>query len=199
MKIEKGKLYYHTDTGKVVKSEEDGFIKWGSETRKVKDVTYFSDKIAVHCPTIKDWEYVNNVISDHWRFASKFTYRLLDNYDHRYDILTATEQGYKIISIEEFKKFYPESDKGVKQSSNKLNYELDFEFIKQMAERMQTNKGKYDPYNWKKPIEVHELQQAIFRHVVEIMKGNYEDDGRELGHLESLACNAMMLNYQIKK
>ena len=63
---------------------------------------------------------------------------------------------------------------------------------------MQTNKGKYEPYNWKKPIGTESLKQALFRHVLEVMKGNYEDDGRQLGHLEAIAANAMMLNYQIK-
>jgi len=85
---------------------------------------------------------------------------------------------------------------GKKECKDKLNYELDWGFIKQMAERMATNKGKYDPYNWKKPIDLESLKQALFRHTIEIMEDNFEDDGRVLGHLEAVAINAMLINFQ---
>ena len=87
---------------------------------------------------------------------------------------------------------------GKKETAGKLNYELDWEFIQQLAERMSQNKGKYKPYNWMQPIDVEKLKQSLFRHVVEVMKGNYEDDGRAFGHLESISANIMMINYQLK-
>lgn len=87
---------------------------------------------------------------------------------------------------------------GKKETEGKLDYELDWEFIQQMAERMSQNKGKYKPYNWKRLMDVEKLKQSLFRHIIEIMKGNYSDDDREYGHLESLADNAMMINYQLK-
>jgi len=87
---------------------------------------------------------------------------------------------------------------GVKESEGKLNYELDWDFIQQMAERMSQNKGKYEPYNWTKPMSVEKLKQSLFRHVIEVMKGIYSDDGRDFGHFESIALNAMMINYQLK-
>jgi hypothetical protein len=90
---------------------------------------------------------------------------------------------------------------GVKENKGKLFHELDFDFIKQMSERMNSNKtnGKYPRFNWKKDMDEVELRMAIFRHVLEIMEGRYSDDGRPFGHLEALATNAMMLNYQLKK
>lgn len=87
---------------------------------------------------------------------------------------------------------------GKKESEGKLDYELDWEFIQQMAERMGQNKGKYEPYNWQKSMDVEKLKQSLFRHVIEVMKSNYSDDGRELGHLESIALNALFINYQLK-
>lgn len=87
---------------------------------------------------------------------------------------------------------------GVKETEGKLNYELDFNFIEQMAERMGQNKDKYELYNWQKPMDVEKLKQSLFRHIVEVMKGNYSDEGRELGHIESIALNSMMINYQLK-
>lgn len=87
---------------------------------------------------------------------------------------------------------------GIKESQGKLKYELDFDFITQMAERMDANKGKYEPYNWMKPIDTKVLHEALARHFFQIMRGNYEDEGREFGHLEALALNVMMINYQLK-
>lgn len=84
-----------------------------------------------------------------------------------------------------------------KETSNKLNYELDFNFITQLAERMAQNKHKYEPYNWQKLDNIEDLKQALYRHVMEVMKGNYEDDNRLFGHLESIALNAMFINYQL--
>lgn len=84
-----------------------------------------------------------------------------------------------------------------KETEGKLFYELDFEFIKQMAERMASNKGKYEPYNWQKLDNIADLKQSLFRHVLEIMNGNYEDDNRAKGHLEAVAINAMFINYQL--
>lgn len=99
---------------------------------------------------------------------------------------------------EEEIRHYKFPDTGIKESQGKLSYELDFEFITQMAERMDANKGKYEPYNWQKPIDNAGLHRALARHFFQVMRGNYEDEGREFGHLEALALNAMMINYQLK-
>lgn len=99
----------------------------------------------------------------------------------------------------EFWELIKESEQGYKESSEKLEYELDWDFIKQVAERMSTNKGKYSAYNWKKSMDIEKLKQSLFRHVIEVMNGNYQDEEREYGHLEALVCNAMFINYQLKK
>ena len=74
----------------------------------------------------------------------------------------------------------------------------DFEFIQRMAGRMHRNKGKYPVGNWKKKIDVEELKQALFRHTMEIMQGNYDDE-QYYGHLVAVACNAFMITYQLKE
>ena len=89
-------------------------------------------------------------------------------------------------------------EKGIKENVGKLNYELDWEFIEAMAARMNKNKSKYPPYNWHKKIEVDDLKQSLIRHVIEIMKGSYEDDEDELGHVVAVACNIQMIYYQLK-
>lgn len=94
-------------------------------------------------------------------------------------------------------------DKAYKEKEGKLFYELDWDFITQMAERMASNKkpDKYKLWNWKLCMEyedVYELKQATMRHLIAVMNGKYSDDGREFGHLEAIANNVMMLNYQLK-
>ena len=121
---------------------------------------------------------------------------------------TPIEKQSKESDAKEWRKFCEEYDKkteikndsgkGYKEDSEKLNYELDFEFIEAMAQRMSANKHKYTPYNWQQPVDVEKLKQALFRHVIEVMKGNYEDDSRPFGHLESVSLNSMMLCYQLK-
>ena len=110
------------------------------------------------------------------------------------------ELGEHFFEFKEFDDFFylKKQAKAYKEKEGKLFYELDWDFITQMAERMASNKGKYEPYNWKKLDNVEDLKQALFRHVIAIMKGEYEDDGREFGHLEAAADDLMMINYQLR-
>ena len=92
---------------------------------------------------------------------------------------------------------------GKKETEGKLYYEISWEFIEEIAKRMAKNKGdKYDLYNWKRPITpkgIEDLKQAINRHHIEVMKGNYKDGEEVLGHIVSYACNSMMLWEQLNK
>lgn len=108
----------------------------------------------------------------------------------KYSILCSNSQNPPIEETNTFKK----------ETEGKLGYELDFDFIKEMAVRMDKN-DKYPPYNWKKPIntdDLNELKKALFRHVMEVMQEKYEDDGEDLGHFTAIATNAMIIHYQLK-
>jgi|SRR6478609_10286640 len=85
-----------------------------------------------------------------------------------------------------------------KITENKLNYELDWEFVTLLAQRMQKGKEKYLPYTWKNPTNIEDLKQALFRHVLEIMKSNYLDDGQKYGHIAAATANLMMIFYQLE-
>jgi hypothetical protein len=94
---------------------------------------------------------------------------------------------------------FKESITGYKESDGKLEYELDWDFITMMAERMAVNKSKYGKGNWQKPINIEGLKQSLFRHVIEIMKGNYDDNEEgDLGHLIAASLNSMFIVYQEK-
>ena len=90
-----------------------------------------------------------------------------------------------------------------KETEGKLYYELSWEFIEEMAKRMQYHKnGKYELYNWKNnPMTakgIDDMKQAINRHHIEVMKGNYDDGEEFLGHIVSYATNSMILWEQLK-
>ena len=121
--------------------------------------------------------------------------QLIDNCD----ILVEKLKEFEKIKAQNNMEIKEEKETAYKETEGKLFYELDFEFIKQMAERMASNKGKYEPYNWQKLDNIEDLKQSLFRHVLEIMNGNYEDDNRAKGHLEAVAINAMFINYQLNR
>ncbi len=100
--------------------------------------------------------------------------------------------------MSDFKVVVLEKSPEAKITEGKLNYEIDWEFITLLAERMQKGKEKYLPYSWKKSTNVEDIKQALFRHVLEIMKCNYKDDGQELGHLAAATANLMMIFHQLK-
>lgn len=87
---------------------------------------------------------------------------------------------------------------GYKESTNKLIYDIDFDYITGMAERMQLNRDKYPVGNWKQKLDIEGLKQALFRHVIEIMKDNYSDE-QKFGHLFAVGCNAFMIIEQLKQ
>lgn len=120
-------------------------------------------------------------------------------YDVTGDIIVQTGEKSFILSDEFLKEHFVEIDEdeksGYKEFENKLNYELDWNFIQSIAERMSENKNKYPPYNWQRKMDTEKIKQALFRHVLEIMKGNLQDDNRKLGHLEAVALNVMFLFY----
>ena len=90
-------------------------------------------------------------------------------------------------------------DMGYKENNGKLSYELDFTFIKEMAERMEQNKGKYPAYQWwHKEMNMEEMMSGLKRHCFEVFEGEMEDDGNPLGHLVAIACNVMMIYRQFE-
>lgn len=109
---------------------------------------------------------------------------------------TATREG---VGKYDLKVESKDENIGIKEVKGKLYYELSWEFIEEMAKRMANNKSdKYPLYNWKKNINIEELKQAINRHHIEVMKGNYKDEDEVLGHIVSYACNSMMLWEQLR-
>ena len=160
----------------------------------------------------KGYDYWNNSESGSLQLGFAHTYFQIT--EKREIIVDSEEENKQIITYEKFMYLFGKeenfkrlvevlneelTEEAYKETRNKLNYELDFNFITQLAERMAQNKHKYEPYNWQKLDNIAELKQALFRHVLEVMNGNYEDDNRLFGHLESIALNAMFINYQLKK
>ena len=89
-----------------------------------------------------------------------------------------------------------EETQGYKETENKISYEeIDWDYIKQMALRMNQNKDKYGKENWKLPIDIGSIEQALLRHVIAILNPSVIDNETRQQHLAAIGCNAMILNY----
>jgi hypothetical protein len=120
----------------------------------------------------------------------------------KFEAIVKSGEQFKFNTTAENSNFGAKENKteGIKEKNGKLHYELSWEFIEEMAKRMANNKSdKYPLYNWKKSIDVEDLKDAINRHHIEVMKGNYKDGEEVLGHIVSYACNSMMLWEQLNK
>ena len=130
---------------------------------------------------------------------SKYIYTTEDSYALRNSLVI---EGSDIFKVMNYKKFQHEIYKPIKETIGKMIYEVDWEFIQSIAERMASNKGKYPPFNWMKEMDeeqIEDIKQATIRHFIEFAKGNFADDGREFGHIEAIVCNLMIYLKQIKK
>lgn len=134
-----------------------------------------------------------------------YYFRIHTDDTHKYLIDDCSEEKHTITfdrfmelfsKKEEKPTFCEEVKQGYKEKDNKLSYELDFDFVEAMTKRIE-NEPKYPPYNWKKPMNINDLSNALFRHAIEIKKGNLNDNG-DLGHLIAVANNAMFMYYQLK-
>jgi hypothetical protein len=109
-----------------------------------------------------------------------------------------TKQVIKDLEKEGYK-FEPS---GHKDTENKQHVEYSWDFLKLQMERLGVNKvangGKYEEDNWKAPIDIKLLKKALFRHVLEVMEDNYNDE-QEFGHIAAISVNAMFIYEQLKQ
>ena len=174
---------------------------------KPKDIIFAKNKHMIYL----DETFIDNKKNYTFTSETKCTIKALNGCDV---VLEPNVEYYLFCSDVDIKKFKENnptltvyskiptkynSEKGVKHNQGKTDYsEIDWEFIEQLAQRMNQNKGKYEKNNFKKPMDVDLLKQSLLRHTIEILKGNYEDEGREHGHLESASLNLQFINYQLK-
>lgn len=206
-----GTLYFnHPDLGniKLIHDKSLDCIKPSDKISRNTYSLYINNKIKLE----KKNSYVYERFNKKWYETSTDEIKSFENLKIKTDSINPDTSGEveftlkpnKILSspewetLDRFNENLEEEIIGKKESNNKLNYELDWDFITAMAERISSNKHKYAPYNWKKPIDIEEIKQALFRHTIEVMKGNFEDDKRVLGHLEAIAVNTMIINYHLK-
>jgi hypothetical protein len=184
---------------------KEGFIYWEELHKAEPNTEEIESKKETKVNKIKKGEkYL--CLKDYVMQNGRLAYTKGKSYQSENDLCLTNNQFNKCHQMYLSDEFYEhfeileeiESTNGTKESEGKLIYELDFEFIKAMAERMAKNKSKYEPFNWKKPIAVDEIKQSFFRHSIEVMQGNYNDEGDEFGHILATSINAMILYYQLK-
>ena len=109
MKIEKGKLYYDTIKEEFFKCKEN------------QEYAPATNKIAVHCPTKEDWDYVIEKykvkgIDGYWEFYEEMSYIAINC--ETFGSIKSNFPNNHIITIDQFKEFYPESVTSNKTDDN---------------------------------------------------------------------------------
>ena len=163
--------------------------------RNTKPNLELISSLAAHLPIMHD----NEILEDSFKENRRENWKKLESLFCN----TSNEERVKRYVYLD-KKGVKQNQTAYKETEGKLFYELDWGFITQMAERMASNKkeSKYALWNWKKPMTpkgIEDLKQATLRHLLEVLEGRYEDDGRPFGHIEAIADNMMMINYQIRQ
>ena len=76
-----------------------------------------------------------------------------------------------------------------KEFDNKLKWDsFLWRALQRVNIRWQENKSKYPVHNHLLPLSRTELEDAMFRHYLELKKGNIDED-----HLSAIVLNAMMI------
>lgn len=90
-------------------------------------------------------------------------------------------------------------EQGIKETKDKLDYsEINLSILDLMAQRFMDNKHKYPKGNSKKPLDVKELEWAIFRHIRKIIKPIKNDNETYKDHLAAIANNVSMILDQLE-
>ena len=163
--------------------------------RNTKPNLELISSLASHLPIMHD----NEILEDSFKENRRENWKKLESW---FCNTSDEERVKRYVYLD--KKGVKQNQTAYKETEGKLFYELDWGFITQMAERMASNKkeSKYALWNWKKPMTpkgIEDLKQATLRHLLEVLEGRYEDDGRPFGHIEAIADNMMMINYQIRQ
>jgi hypothetical protein len=87
---------------------------------------------------------------------------------------------------------------GKKEVEGKVSYsEIYWEFVEAMAVRMNENKVKYGPHNYRKPLyDKSQLLDSALRHLLKVIEPKKGDTETKEQHLAAVSCNLMMFLYQ---
>lgn len=107
--------------------------------------------------------------------------------------------------LQQFHKEYNEGSsgfdglKGIKDTESKISYEeINWNYIDEVAKRMEYGKHKYPKDNYKKEVNIKDLEQAMFRHIRKILSPIEGDTETYIEHLAAIGCNAQMIYQQLK-
>lgn len=84
----------------------------------------------------------------------------------------------------------------VKHDDNKRQWHLlPVELLEGTVDVLEYGAKKYGKNNWKNCQDVTRYRDALMRHVVAYMSGEYEDPDTRLSHLDHIICNALFLKW----
>jgi hypothetical protein len=157
-----------------------------------------SEKLKSNFSVQFDKTFFENIV-DSYQAKNESIKDCFGNEVKEFPFLPSKEEAKIAKYLDELKNKYSSnnSSEGIKESEGKINVEYDWAFLKGQMNRMSKNKDKYPKNNWKKPMDVEQLKDAMFRHTLEVMDNNFEDDGDAMGHLYAISLNAMMIFTQL--
>lgn len=92
----------------------------------------------------------------------------------------------------------PHYNVGYKDLGGKIYYDLDWQLIQDLGTLLYSNKvengGKYTRENWKKDLQVKDLEDALDRHYLKYKLGQIDEE-----HDLAIVANIMMLRYLKRK
>ena len=91
-------------------------------------------------------------------------------------------------------------EQALRYNSDKLPFdELDPLFLEEMFKVIQYGQKKYARLNWLKGAPATQFFGCIMRHMLQWWKGEEIDAESGISHLSHVACNIMMLQYNLRK
>lgn len=102
------------------------------------------------------------------------------------DVITNSNRGEKEVL------------EGFKEKNGKMDYsEINLGILDLMATRFTANKHKYPQGNMKKPIDIKDLEWALFRHIKKMIQPVNGDEESYKDHLAAILCNGSMILDQL--
>lgn len=94
----------------------------------------------------------------------------------------------------------PELEKAIKYDGSKPRVDLlDPLALEGLAKVLTFGANKYSANNWRGGLSYSRIIAALFRHLLEIMKGNDIDEESGLPHIDHLGACWMFLSFYMKK
>lgn len=136
------------------------------------------------------------------RWKDQEIYRIASNSDTlaKYNNLEIRGQKQIDASIQEVYKYIFPSDKptlkALRYNDGKPQWSLvHFPSLEPMVRVLEYGAKKYEPENWKQPMDKKQILDSAMRHLIRLLEGHETDDESRLPEVGHLMCNLLFYSY----